>query len=113
MAEISFLDADNDFNTGITVTDENGDPVTGLTITAFISASRSQAAAVEIHADLSITLADAGNGVYTGLIQGGAITARLVNANPSYTNKRVYLMRKAGSDYFRPRICRVRDGRAA
>jgi hypothetical protein len=113
MAAIRFLEADNDFNAGITLTDEDGDPVTGLTITAFISATRNQTTATAINPDLSTTLTEdpALSGIYTGVIQGSAITERLCNASPtSYTNQRVYLMRKSGQDYHKPVPCRVRDG---
>lgn len=115
MPEISYLEAEIDFDASITLTNTDGTPATGLTVTGFIAATKPSSSAVTIHTDLNITYTEtpALSGIYVGTVQGSAITARLVNGSPtSYTNQRVYLHRKVGTDWQRPRICRVRDGRA-
>lgn len=113
MPPVRLLEADNDFDASITLTNSDGSPLTGLlNVIAFISETRQQTTATAIHSDLQVSLTEtpASSGIYVGVIQGSAITERLCNAVPSYTNRRVYLMRKTGQDYHKPVTCRVRDG---
>jgi hypothetical protein len=111
MPDILYLQADNDFHVSITLTDEDGDPVVGLTPDAFISATKDRSTASAIHGDLTPTMsATDAQGLSTGTIQGSAITARLI---PAYVNEAVYLIRKSGTDYFSYRTCFVKDHRRA
>jgi hypothetical protein len=62
--------------TGDNLTTGEREPATGLTLTAFLSAT--QTASTPIHADLSLTLDEIGTtGEYIGVISGDAISTRL------------------------------------
>ena len=107
MADILELHPDNDTNASLTL------GTTGLTVTAHIQATRFPGGTA-IHADLTPTITEVGaTGTYTGVIQGSAITARLTNATPTYTNKLVYLIWKVGTDFHSYRTCVVKDSRVA
>jgi hypothetical protein len=71
--------------TGDNLTTGEREPATGLSLTAFLSAT--QTASVAIHADLSIALNEIGTtGEYIGVISGVAISKRL----DSYLGQLVY-----------------------
>lgn len=119
MPDIRTLYADNDFDVGEAIVDGDGDPATGLTLLAYISATKERTTAVAIDPTLSLTLTEtpASSGTYVGVIQGSAIQAKLCTpiapATTDYRGKLVYLIKKAGTDYFSHRTCVVKDYRVA
>src|SRR5688572_5261837 len=108
MPAVRYLIADNDFDVSITLTDAAGSPAVGIPLSAYVSATKERTTEAPIHAEVTATMPDTGaDGSSTGVIQGSGITTRLL---PTYKNKRVYVIQKSGTDYFRAIPCRVRDG---
>ena len=114
MPDIQYLSADNDWDASYTFEDADGNPVSGLTVTGYVSATKEKATEAPIHADLTPTMtATDGTGLTTGTLQGSAITAHLVNSPTYGHNARVYFIWKSGTDFFAYRTCFVKDSRMA